>query len=768
MQGKQKLAILIFVVPLVAFSVIGLFSEGFVRAQVTYADYWVVVDEHDRPLPDSWYYNAVGGDRGMLNVDDVSYSRNGDSIYIARVIKKSGSWTWGGMWYSLVRIKRDNISLNFKAIFGPYIKPAFQGEITEAEIVVSNVNSPLNNANFELRLELKDVNDRKVFEKSWTNLIQTGYPKSYTVELDASKIGDVQLMLWVIDKAQVGDSLSIDRIRLKARVPNLPSEEQAFCWTYSWLMANYDPQTGMVQDRSNFGLGDFENVPATAKTAKVTGYAYKKGYVIYEDAKAIITKIADTLINVVPRGPEGVNTIWPHFTMNGGKQIVFNTEWASGDTIYATLDMIAALQMLGDPQNQISHFLDFLQGINWTALLLEDGSISHGYRYEGNLLPYSWKGFGMETIGVNWAYTAATGKVPIMVPPPSDNGAGFIDNAQYPMVFSGIDRWGNDWDTYRCYQADKQIGWYSTQDHYNKYLCDAGLFGLSAAENPEGNSYVAYGVGGRYTGPEDGNGEVIALHYSAMIVDIGPTEAKHVWDILRDRNAEFLQDRVVISPLNNLESMRVDKNTGKCTVNHLKGSWNLALQAEGWALTNSDVRNDLKVAIKNNAFLKKGYILIHMDDIPPEIGDPIQDPPPDDVQPFQNVTVAVNVTDDETGICNATLWYSLNSGADWISRNLTEISPNTYQATIDGYQNCTWITYKMVAYDNAGNNATKDNNGYGYRYHVMPEFPTATILPLLIIVSTLITVITRKQSTREKTQHQKHRSFCRLAFLRIA
>ena len=744
------MAILAFVVLLAAFSFISLFSQGFVRAQVTYADYWVTVDEHDRPLPDGWYYNAVGGDRGMLNVNDVSYSWDGDSIYTATAIKKSESWTWGGMWYSLIRVKNDSISLNFEAIFGPYIKPAFQGEIIEAEIVVSNVNSPSNNANLELRLELKDVNDRKVFEKSWTNLIQTGYPESYTVGLDASKIGDVKLMLWVIDKAQVGDSISIDRIRLKARVPNLPSEEQAFYWTYSWLMANYDPQTGMVQDRSNFGLGDFESVPATAKTAKVTYYAYKKGYITYEGAKAIIAKIADTLINVVPRGPEGDNTIWPHFT-NGSKQIAPGTEWSSGDTAYAALDMIAALQMLGDHQNQISHFVNFLQVINWTALSLPDGGISHGYRYEGNLFPSSWKGFGMETIGVNWAYAAATGKVAVMEPPPSDNGAGFIDNAHYPMVFSGIDRWGNDWDEYRCYQADKQIGWYSTQDHYNKYLCDAGLFGLSAAENPEGNPYVAYGVGGKYTGPEDGNGEVIVLHYSAMIADIRPTEAKHVWDILRDRNAEFLQDRVIISPLNNLESMRVDKNTGKCIINHLKGSWNLALQAEGWALTNSDVRNDIKAAIKNNAFLKKGYILIHMDHIPPEIGDPIQDPPPDNVQPFQNVTVTVNATDYETGICNVTLWYSLNNGADWMPRNMTEISPNTYQATVDGYENCTWIKYKIVAYDNAGNNATEDNNGYCYEYHVIPEFPTATILPPLIMISTLITVITKKQSTREKT-----------------
>ena len=573
-------------------------------------EYWIIVDEHDKPLsgPDGWYYNPTGGDRGMLNMDDINYIWDGDN-YTAEVVKSSGLWTWGGMWYSLGRINRDNIPLNFSAIFGPYIKSEYQGEIVEAEIVVSNFISSSNNEDIELRLELKDENERTVYSKSWTNLIHGSYPKTYNVSLNASEIGKVKLILWIIDKAKVGDSISIDRIRLKARVPDLPSEEQAFYWTYSWLMANYDPNTGIVQDRSNFKSGDFENIPATAKAAKITYYAYKKGYVTYNDAEEIITKIADTLINVVPRGPHGVNTLWPHFTKKGGTEIVENTEWSSGDTAYAALDIITALQMLGDPEDQMKDIEDSLKEIDWEALLSEDGGISHGYSYEGDLLPYSWKGFGMETIGVNWAYASATGKVAIMESPPSDNGAGFIDNANYPIVLSGKDCWGNNWDEYRNVMADKQIGWYC-QEHYNEYLCDAGLFGLSAAENPEGDSYVAYGVGGKIVEAEDGNGEVIVLHYAGMIADIRPREAKHVWETLRDRNAAFLKDKIVISPLNNMESMRVNKSTGECTINYLKGSWNLALQAEGWAQIDPDIRNDLTLAIQDDIFLKRGYDLL--------------------------------------------------------------------------------------------------------------------------------------------------------------
>jgi len=34
--------------------------------------------------------------------------------------------------------------------------------------------------------------------------------------------------------------------------------------------------------------------------------------------------------------------------------------------------------------------------------------------------------------------------------------------------------------------------------------------------------------------------------------------------------------------LDYMESMRVNKSTGECTINYPKGSWNLALQAEGY------------------------------------------------------------------------------------------------------------------------------------------------------------------------------------------
>ncbi|MDD5438758.1 MAG: NosD domain-containing protein [Candidatus Omnitrophica bacterium] len=605
--------------------------------------YEVLVDENDTVMPNPegtpggyWFFNCTGGDRGKLNEADVTYSWDGDSSYTALVTNKvvpGALWTYGGMWYSLVRVNNDNKPLNFKKIFGPYIKDEYQGRITELAIAVKSIASTSNNRSMALKIELKDINRAVVGTWFFNNLFQYTYPRTFTVNVNLPAVENVKELVWTLDYAQIGDQITVDHVSLKAEVPDLtavPSDRQAFYWTYSWLMGNYNPDTGMFKDKSrdgptSAGGDDMESVSATAKGAKNTYYAYRMGFITYDTAVQIINKVADTLLNVVPRGPQGVNTLWPHFTRNGGAEALpphdkdgqhfAGTEWSSGDTAFAALDMIAALQMIGDPQGKIPAFQAFLENIQWTALLTSSGFISHGYLYEGTPIPYDWRGFGMETLGMIWAYASSTGQVTDMLPPPSDNGSGFIDNAQYPVAFWGIDGWGNDWDAYRRDNAELQIGWYGTQAHYNQYLSGAGLFGLSAGEVPNiaehpTPDYIAYGTGGASGTPLDDNGRIVLLHYAAMIADLKPAESVRMWETLRDRELPFLQDRIVLSPLNNMESLRVDKDTGRMTVDHLKGSWNLSLQAEGWAQMNQDIRTDLQNAVQNNVFLKRGYDLL--------------------------------------------------------------------------------------------------------------------------------------------------------------
>jgi parallel beta-helix repeat protein len=170
-----------------------------------------------------------------------------------------------------------------------------------------------------------------------------------------------------------------------------------------------------------------------------------------------------------------------------------------------------------------------------------------------------------------------------------------------------------------------------------------------------------------------------------------------------------------------------------------------------WLLDGVKTTQNPITIIMNANYTLEAYFV---DNIPPEISEPWQDPLPDNVQPFQNVTVWINVTDYGTGIKNVTLWYSINNGTSWTIRNMTALPiPSdtwiTYEATIDGYGNCTWVTYKIIAYDNAENNATKDNNGYGYQYHVIPEYPS-TLIRVFIMATTLITTSILKIKKRRQ------------------
>ena len=342
-------------------------------------------------------------------------------------------------------------------------------------------------------------------------------------------------------------------------------------------------------------------------------------------------------------------------------------EWASGDTAYAAMDMICALKLIGDPGSRSDQFKTFLKNIKWESLLLNQGAdgICHGYDYLGNKLSSAWKSFGMEMMGVNWAYSSARAAIindpafdearknalrllpacAEMSAPPTDNGSGFIDNACYPVVFSGKDKWKNDWDKYRSDMANKQTGWFTASGSIpNTYLGDAGLFGLSAAETPEGDGYIAYGaIDASY------NQDVLILHYPAMISDIRKDDALRVWEVLRDTTAAFLAGQIVISPLNNMESMRVDDNlSGRCTINHLKSSWNMCLQAEGWAIADANIKNNLVNAITSDGFLNVGLNTLSDDTVPPQIA--ITSPLDGENVSKTGFTVHGTASDDKSGV----------------------------------------------------------------------------------------------------------------------
>ncbi|UCG49789.1 MAG: hypothetical protein JSU94_08395, partial [Phycisphaerales bacterium] len=220
----------------------------------------------------------------------------------------------------------------------------------------------------------------------------------------------------------------------------------------------------------------------------------------------------------------------------------------------------------------------------------------------GELIPYKWKGFGTETIGVLLAAHAGDGLAGTMGPPPTDNGSGFIIHAAYPIAPTEIDKYANNWLALRKAEAAAQIAWYKHSEHRNGFYADNDLYGLSAAETPDGRNYAAYGIGGKYSGPcykDSSDRDVVVGHYCAMASSLEPQAAERMYAKLKALG--------LLSPLNNVESMSLDSRTSRILANPLKGSWNLALQAEGWALSLPGVAEAVEQAFHGVARLDAAW-----------------------------------------------------------------------------------------------------------------------------------------------------------------
>jgi hypothetical protein len=130
----------------------------------------------------------------------------------------------------------------------------------------------------------------------------------------------------------------------------------------------------------------------------------------------------------------------------------------------------------------------------------------------------------------------------------------------------------------------------------------------------------------------------------------------------------------------------------------------------------------------------------------PIIGIPTRDPA-GDVQPYQEVKVSVNITDAESGVKNATLFFTINDGATWENQTMNyNQSTSLYEATILGQQAGTWVRFKIVAYDCVENNATRDGTEPYCVYQVIPEFPSALTLPLFMILTLATVLYVKKKS----------------------
>ena len=152
------------------------------------------------------------------------------------------------------------------------------------------------------------------------------------------------------------------------------------------------------------------------------------------------------------------------------------------------------------------------------------------------------------------------------------------------------------------------------------------------------------------------------------------------------------------------------------------------------------------------AIAGQGYDSLYLfktavDSTPPSINEVYQQPTNESVTPSDKVNVFANVTDDLSGVKQVLLNYTAGNGT-WFVQTMEPYQIDIWNATIPAFPYCTNITYIIIAEDNANNTITTEEMEQTYQYHVIPEFPSALIVPLFMITTLLSTIAYRR---RQKT-----------------
>ncbi|MEM3698058.1 MAG: MG2 domain-containing protein [Candidatus Bathyarchaeia archaeon] len=133
------------------------------------------------------------------------------------------------------------------------------------------------------------------------------------------------------------------------------------------------------------------------------------------------------------------------------------------------------------------------------------------------------------------------------------------------------------------------------------------------------------------------------------------------------------------------------------------------------------------------------------DTTPPKIHNIIQIPE-GAIQPYQPVLICVNVTDDESGVKNVTLYYKIGDSEGWQEKQMIlNETTNFFEATIPGQPPDTIVIYKVTVFDYADNEYTDDNAGMFYTITIIPEFTQHTLLMTLTLLTTLTVIIAKNR-----------------------
>lgn len=178
-------------------------------------------------------------------------------------------------------------------------------------------------------------------------------------------------------------------------------------------------------------------------------------------------------------------------------------------------------------------------------------------------------------------------------------------------------------------------------------------------------------------------------------------------------------------------------------INILSDSYRVITQCEGVIVAN------VTDTVTTQDQTKVVELFLIGDAEPPEIHNPSHEPE----EPLwtDTIKVSVNVTDYLSGVHDVILSYRINEELSWTNKTMTYHSTTLlYEANIPPQPIGTNMTYMITAHDNAGKPAFNDNAGQYFIYTVIPEFPSAVILLLIMALSTLTIIFTKKRLPKRR------------------
>jgi hypothetical protein len=179
--------------------------------------------------------------------------------------------------------------------------------------------------------------------------------------------------------------------------------------------------------------------------------------------------------------------------------------------------------------------------------------------------------------------------------------------------------------------------------------------------------------------------------------------------------------------------------------------WEASNSSKDWMLASGDGPKVVYVQLRDNAGLVSDVYsaTVILDKTVPVIEN-VSRMPENEVQPAQGTKILVNVTDPGSGVRIAVLSYAIDSNTTWFSTQMFfNSTTGLHECIVPGQQANTKVEFRILAYDNAGNEKIGDNQGQYYVYTVVPEFHPLEAA-FLFIIMTFLAIVFRRTSYKRR------------------